>query len=69
MKKGLLFYRSWFALESYGAPFKPRLSTKKALATDIDTMMINHYLKKYFPAIIASRWFLMGFIASSSPHP
>ena len=35
---------------------------KKALATDIDTMMINHYLKAYFPKIVdAQGGVLMGF--------
>jgi mannobiose 2-epimerase len=29
---------------------------KTALATDIDTMMINHYLKKYYPAVVDKQY-------------
>ena len=52
MKKGscslLLIVGIGIALGSIQA----QTFNRKALATDIDTMMINHYLKKYYPKII-----------------
>jgi mannobiose 2-epimerase len=53
MKNGLrflFFLLCMFVIEN--SVFAASAFNKKALATDIDTMMINHYLKKYFPAII-----------------
>ena len=52
MKKGLRFL--WFVV-CIGVVWNPvhaQTFNKKALATDIDTMMINHYLKKYYPTLI-----------------
>jgi len=68
MKKGLrsLMFVMCFAIAWNSV--HAQTFNKKALATDIDTMMINHYLKKYFPAIIdAQGGVLMGFNRQFQP--
>ena len=68
MKKGLRFLSFVVCIGVVWGPVQAQTFNKKALATDIDTMMINHYLKKYFPAIIdAQGGVLMGFNRQFQP--
>ena len=63
MKKGFRFLMIIVCAGIAWNPVSAQTFNKKALATDIDSMMFNHYLKKYFPKIIDLPYsgVLMGF--------
>lgn len=56
MKNGFRFLSFIVFAGFMWSPANAQTFNKKALATDIDTMMINHYLKKYYPKIVDTQY-------------